>query len=234
MDTSCILVISDLQAPHHHKDAIAFLSEVKKQFKPTTTISIGDLADFHRLNFHGANPNLPSAHDELIQLRKFVKALSRLFPSMSIVDSNHDALPKRKARSIGIPDEMLKDERQIMQAPETWKFITELVLKLPNGIKCKFKHNFSSNLLNDSMKQSCSVVCGHLHTKSNINYWFNEVLGLNFSMQVGCLINDYHPAFDYNKNQALRPVLTVGIIKNGIPILIPMYVNKKNDWLGYI
>lgn len=232
-DLSTILVISDTQAPFNHPDLLPFLSEIKKQFKPTFVIHIGDLADFHRLNFHGANPNLPSAHDELIQLRIFVKNLAKLFPCMTIVDSNHDALPKRKARSVGIPDEMLKDERSLMQAPATWKFISELVLVLPNKIKTKFKHNFGSNLLMDSMKQGMSLVCGHLHSKSNIHWWQND-LGMNFSMQVGCLINDPHPAFDYNKTQSVRPVITTAIIKNGIPILLPMYCDKNNRWKGFL
>jgi predicted phosphodiesterase len=232
-DYSRILVISDTQAPFHHPDALPFLSEVKKQFKPTFIIHIGDLADFHSLNFHGVNPSLPSAHDELILLRAFVKNLAKLFPSMTIVDSNHDALPKRKARSVGIPDEMLKDERSIMQAPSTWKYVTELVFKLPNGLWCKAKHNFGSNLLMDSIKQGMSVICGHLHSKSFIHWWQNDH-GMNFAVQTGCLINDRHAAFEYNKGQSTRPVLTLTVILGGIPMNIPMYVNKKNEWLGYI
>lgn len=232
-DYSSVLIISDLQAPHHHPDAIPFLKEVQKQFKPTFTLSIGDLGDYHRLNFHGANPNLPSARDELLHLRSFVSELAKLFPCLTIVDSNHDALPRRKAHSVGIPDEMLKDERSIIQAPETWTFLKELVFTLPNGITCKAKHNFSSNLYNDSMKQGMSLICGHLHSKSNINWWQND-WGMNFSMQVGCLIDDPHPAFDYNKQQSIRPVLTTGVILNGIPILVPMYCDKNNNWMGYL
>ena len=232
-DYSTILVISDTQAPFHHPDTIPFLSEIKKQFKPTFILHIGDLGDFHSLNFHGVNPNLPSAHEELVQLRGFVKNLAKLFPCVTIVDSNHDALPKRKAHSVGIPDAMLKDERGILQAPLTWKFLTELVLKLPNGLLCKFKHNYGSNLLLDSIKQGMSLVCGHLHSKSSIQWWQNDN-GINFAVQTGCLINDLHPAFNYNKNQSIRPVLSATIIKGGIPINIPMYVNKKNKWMGFI
>jgi predicted phosphodiesterase len=232
-DYSTILIISDTQAPFHHPDTIKFLSEIKKQFKPTFILHIGDLGDFHSLNFHGVNPNLPSAHDELLLLRAFVKDLAKLFSCMTIVDSNHDALPKRKAHSVGIPDGMLKDERAILQAPETWTFLQELVLKLPNGIRCKFKHNYSSNLLLDSIRQGMSLVCGHLHSKSSIQWWQNDN-GMNFAVQTGCLINDPHPAFNYNKTQAIRPVITTTIIKGGIPFNIPMYVNKKNKWLGFI
>lgn len=233
-DNSCILIISDLQAPYMHKDAIDFLKEINKQFKPTRVINIGDLADFHRLNFHGANPNLPDAVSELKSLRAFVKNLAKVFPLMEIVSSNHDALPIRKARSVGIPDEMMKDIGSIMGAPAGWKFVSRIKTLLPNGIKALFCHNFSSNLLLDSMRQGLSLICGHLHSKSLLQWWQNETLGMNFAMQVGCLIDDSSPAFDYNKQQAMRPVLTAAIIKNGIPFLIPFYVNKKNEWKGYI
>lgn len=232
-DYSTILVISDTQAPFHHPDTIKFLEEIKKQFKPTFILHIGDLGDFHRLNFHGVNPNLPSAHEELLQLRGFVKNLAKLFPYVTVVDSNHDALPKRKAHSIGIPDAMLRDEHGIFQAPVTWKFIKELVITLPNGLRAKFKHNFGSNLYLDSIKQGMSLICGHLHTQSFARWWQNDN-GMNFAMQVGCLIDCQSPAFNYDKNNALRPVLSVGIIRGGIPMIIPMYCNKKNKWMGFI
>ena len=233
-DYSTVLVISDTQSPHEHPDTLAFLSEIKKQFKPTFVLHIGDLGDFHSLNFHGVNPNLPSAHEELVQLRGFVKNLAKLFPCMTIVDSNHDALPKRKARSVGIPDEMLKDERSLMQAPSTWKYVKELVFKLPNGIWVKAKHNFGSNLFMDCIKQGISMICGHLHTKSNINWGMNCFHQHYFSMQVGCLINKPHPAFEYADNNATEEVLSCGIIKGGIPIIVPMYQNKHGRWKGFI
>lgn len=225
--------MADLQAPYHHRDALEFLKEVKKQFKPTLVINIGDLEDFHGLNFHGVNPNLPSAKEELVQLRAFIKCLSKVFPSMLIVDSNHGALPRRKARSIGIPDEMILNSREILQAPKTWKWFNQIVMTLPNGIRCKFKHNFSGNLIADVFKQGMSLVCGHLHTKSFVQ-WSQNDFGHNFAVQTGCLIDCDSPAFDYDKSNALRPVLSTTVIKNGIPINIPMMLDKKKRWVGYI
>lgn len=234
MDNSRILVISDLQAPYNHPDVIPFLKEVKKKYKPTRVINIGDLADFHGLNFHGVNPNLPSAADELILLRAFVKNLSQVFPVMEVVDSNHDALPIRKAHSVGLPSGMLKDIGSIMGAPDTWKYKPELFVKLPNGIYCMFKHNLSSKLLNDCYKRGHSFVCGHLHTKALVEWWWSEHLGFNFAMQVGCLIDDKSPAFGYNKLQALRPILMTGFLNQGVPFNIPFYTNKKNQWTGIV
>ena len=39
MPNKCVLVISDLHIPYHHKDSFAFLKEVKKVFKPDTLMN---------------------------------------------------------------------------------------------------------------------------------------------------------------------------------------------------
>ena len=53
-----ILVISDMHIPYHHKDAIKFLKEIKKEFKPDTVVNIGDSLDFHAISMHDSNPDL--------------------------------------------------------------------------------------------------------------------------------------------------------------------------------
>lgn len=232
MDNSSILVIPDLQEPYGHPDAIPFLKEIKKQFKPTRTISVGDMEDYHCFNFHGQNPSLPSAADELIMLRKKIKELSTIFPVMDILASNHGALPYRKAASVGIPKELLKDERSILQAPLTWKWHGELFIRLPNGIRLKIVHNYSANVLQSAKDQGCSLIQGHYHSRSEL-HWFSNGRTQNFAMNVGCLIDDSSAAFDYNKTQAKRPVLTAAVIKNGIPILIPM-ICQRDRWVGWL
>lgn len=233
MDNSCILVISDLQMPYEHPDSLPFLKEIKKQFKPTRIVNIGDMEDYHCFNFHGKNPALPSAADELIMLRKKVKALSSVFPVMDILESNHGALPYRKAESVGIPKELLMDERSIIQAPLTWKWHEELLFKLPTGQKAKFVHNYSSNVLQSAKDQGVCLIQGHYHSRAEIQ-WFVDAFGVQkFAVNVGCLIDDKSPAFNYNKRQAKRPILTVLVIKGGIPILIPM-VTQRGRWVGWI
>jgi len=69
----CVLVISDLHIPYHHKDSFAFLKEIKKQFKIDFVVNIGDLLDFHAISFHETNPDLPSAGDELTLAKNYIK-----------------------------------------------------------------------------------------------------------------------------------------------------------------
>ena len=92
MSNKKILVISDMHLPYQHKDAIKFLSEIKKEFKPDTVISIGDLLDGHALSFHDSNPDLFNAGHELKKAKEYVRQLEDLFPKLVEVDSNHSSL----------------------------------------------------------------------------------------------------------------------------------------------
>ena len=61
MSNRCILIISDTHCPYHHEDLIPFLTAIKKKYKPDRVVHIGDETDKHGLNFHGQDPDLPSA-----------------------------------------------------------------------------------------------------------------------------------------------------------------------------
>jgi hypothetical protein len=234
MDNSRILVISDMQSPFHHKDSIAFLKEIKRQLKPTRIISIGDLYDFNFFSDYGKNPNLFSGRDELELVQAFSKELYKVFPVMDILDSNHGNRIRRQAFKAGLPTSVLKSEMDIIGGPKTWKLHSELIIKLPNGRLVKLVHNFSSNVLASSKDQAMSIIQGHFHSKFEVVYWSNGVETF-FGATIGCLIDDTNrDVFGYNSTQAKRPVLGTLFLNNSIPMLIPMSVDKKNNWVGYI
>lgn len=234
MDNSCILVISDTQFPYAHQDVIDFYKELKSQFKPTRIIHIGDELDHQSLNFHQVNPDLPNSKLELSMARKKIKELSKLFPSMDLLQSNHGALPYRRAIAAGMSSEFLKDYKDVILAPETWKWHPFLDVLLPNGIKCRFVHGMESNALSASKNLGISVVQGHHHSKFELMYWINSENQLSFGCTVGCMIDDKSDAFKYNKTSSKRPIYGCLIIKNGIPILIPAYMNKNGKWKAFI
>lgn len=233
MDNSTILVISDLQSPHHHPDSFLFLKELKKQFKPTRIINIGDEADFNSLNFHQLSPDMKSASDELIEIQHYMGELEHIFPNMDILESNHGMLPKRRASAGGLPSAMLKSYNEIMDVGPGWRWHRSLDVKLPNGKWCHFAHNYESNALNVSKNLSRCFVQGHHHSKLELAFWSNGSSQL-WGATIGCLIDDNSPAFNYNKTQSKRPLLGSMIIKNGCPILIEMILNRAGKWVGYI
>ena len=232
MSNKKILVISDMHLPYQHKDAIKFLAEIKKEFKPDTIISIGDLLDGHALSFHDSNPDLFSAGHELKKAKEYVRQLEDLFPKLVEVDSNHSSLIYRRALKHGLPREYLKDYGDFLETKK-WQWVDDLTLTMSNGQRCFFTHGRSADILKVSQTMGMSAVQGHYHTKFLISWWANPD-NLFFSMNVGCMINQKSLAFAYAKNFKTRFIIGCGIIINGIPRLLPMVLNAKGDWIGKI
>lgn len=231
--SDCILVISDLQCPYHHVDSFEFLKEIKKQFKPDRVINIGDEADFNGLNMHQLDPDMKSAGHELIEIRHYMGKLEKIFPQMDLIESNHGLLPSRRAMMAGIPKAMLKGYNEIYDVGNGWKWHHYLDVKLPGGLPCRFVHNYESNVLNVSKNLGMCIVQGHHHSKFELIYWSNGVKQL-WGATIGCLIDDSNSAFNYNKRSSKRPILGCMVIKGGIPILLPMRLNKADRWVGYL
>lgn len=227
-----ILVISDMHLPYQHKDSIKFLKEIKKQFKPDTTLSIGDLLDQHALSFHDSSPELYSAGMELDKAKEYVRELESVFPKLLEVDSNHSSMIYRRALKHGLPKAYLKDYGDFLETKK-WKWVDDLTLTMSNGQRCFFTHGRSADILKVSQTMGMSAVQGHYHTKFVISWWANPD-NLFFGMNVGCLIDQKSMAFNYAKNFRTRFIIGCGIILNGIPRLLPMVLDEKGNWIGKI
>lgn len=227
-----ILVISDMQMPFHHKDAFAFLAYVKRKYKPTRVVNIGDITDSYCLNAWGIDPDSISASDEIRQMQSGVKRLAKMFPKMDVLTSNHDLRIYRAARRAGIPSHFIKDYYDWMGCPNTWKFHDELMI---DDIMFSHGDEGGAGGMNASMKRIMhygrSSVAGHLHTQANIVYLANREK-LLFGMQVGSLIDREAMAFAYAKKSLKKPILSVGMILDGVPMLIPMQLDEEGNWNG--
>ncbi len=227
-----ILVISDMHIPYQHQDAIKFLFEIKKEFKPDTIINIGDMLDFHAISMHTHDPDLYSAGMELDRSKEYVKQLESIFPQMVEVDSNHSSLVYRRALKYGMSRQFLKDYGDFL-GTKKWKWVDDLTLTMSNSQRCFFTHGRSADVLKVSQTMGMSAVQGHYHTKFVISYWANPD-NIFFGMNVGCLINQKSLAFQYAKNFKTRFIVGCGIILDGIPRLLPMVLNNKGRWIGKI
>jgi len=227
-----ILVISDMHLPYQHKDAIQFLKEIKKEFKPDFTVNIGDLLDFHAINMHTHDPDLYSAGMELDSSKEYIKQIEDIFPNVTEVDSNHSSLVYRRALKYGMSKQFLKPYGEFL-GTRKWKWVDDLTLTMSNGQRCFFTHGRSADILKVSQTMGMSAVQGHYHTKFLISYWANPD-HLFFAMNVGCLINQKSMAFNYARNFKTRFILGCGIIINGVPRLLPMVINDKGNWINQI
>ena len=104
-----------------------------------------------------------------------------------------------------------------------------MIIKASNGQNIYFCHGKFKDVLKVAQQYGMCTVQGHYHTSFKIDYWSNpnELL---WGMQVGCLINMKSLAFEYNKLQKSRPVIGTGVIIDGLPILIPMVLDKNGRW----
>jgi hypothetical protein len=221
-----------MHIPYHHKDSFDFIRAIKKEYKPDFCLSIGDLLDFHAISMHSHDPDLFSPGHELKESKKYIRELESIFPKLVEVDSNHSSLVYRRALKFGMSREFLKDYGEFL-GTKKWKWVDDLTLEMSNKQKCFFTHGRSADILKVSQTMGMSAVQGHYHTKFLISWWANPD-NLFFAMNVGCMINQKSMAFNYAKNFKTRFIIGCGIIIDGIPKLLPMVLDKNNNWIKQI
>jgi hypothetical protein len=217
--------------PFEHPDMFKFLAAIKKKFKPTLVVNIGDEIDNHDLSFHDSDKDLPSAGDELKKAIVKLKQMEKMFPDMILVDSNHGSLAVRKFKHHGIPMKFLATNQEIYGVSKRWQWVNDLDITLPNGTNCYFVHGISKNGKQLAAQRGTNVVQGHYHTEFRVDYISNPN-NLLWSMQVGCLIDKKSLAFAYDKLNLKRPVIGLGLIIDSQPQLVPMVLDKKGRWIG--
>jgi predicted phosphodiesterase len=227
---SRILVISDTHCPFQHPDALKFLRAIKEEYAPDRVIHIGDEIDSHAMSYHDHDPNLFSAGEELKRAREVIWDIEDVYPKVDVIESNHGSLWYRKAKTHGIPREAIKSYEEILKTKK-WRWHFELEIRLPNGQPCYFHHGRSANVLLMSKERGMSAVQGHYHEKYCIHYWGTPER-LNWAMNVGCLVDDYSLAMEYNNSNLKRPVIGTGMIIDSQPKLIPLVMKTNGRWNG--
>lgn len=225
-----LLVISDMHQPYSHPDSLAFLTALKNKHKFDTVICIGDEVDNHAISFHDSDPDLPNAGAELEKAIEKLKPLYKLFPNVTVVESNHGSLVYRKALANGLPKAVFKSYNEILKAPIgwTWEFDTRVMTDLGPIYFCHGKSGAAGRL---ASSYGCSTIQGHYHEKAQITY-ISTPERLMFDAHTGCLADDKSLALGYNKINPKRPIVSIIIVINGIPHLIPMVLNAKGRWIG--
>lgn len=230
MSNNSVLVISDTHIPYHHPDLFDFLSDIRRTYKPDKIVHIGDEVDNHAMSYHDSDPDLRSAGDELRHARQYVKQMEKLFPKMELLESNHGSLYFRKAKTHGIPRSAMKPYAEMLGV-KNWRWHFDITLYMPDQQPVYFHHGKNKDVLKLSKNMGMSAVQGHFHSEFNIKYWGNPER-LNWGMNVGCLIDDESYAMAYNKATLDRPIIGLGIILEGQPMLIPMVKRRDGRWNG--
>jgi len=225
-----ILVISDMHHPYGHRDTVPFLAALKKKYKFDKIVCIGDEIDGSSWSYHEAHTELSNPGEELELAIQALQPIYKLFPKVDVLESNHGSLVYRKAITARIPAAAIKSYRDQIEAPRGWNWHETLVLDTPLS-PVYFTHGISGTAGKVSNMYSMSSVQGHFHSKSQVS-WMSTPERLRFDMHVGCLIDDKSLAFKYNKMSPVRPIISVGIIIDGIAQIVPMVLTKGHRWTG--
>lgn len=225
-----LLVISDMHHPYAHPDTVPFLRALKAKYKFDTVICIGDEADFHDASFHDSDPDLDSSGVELQKAIDGLKPIYKLFPKVTVIESNHGSMVMRKALVGKIPRKAIRSYNEILDAPKGWKWVFDTIIKTPLGpvYLCHGKAAAAGRL---ASQYGMSCIQGHFHEKAQITY-ISTPEKLMFDAHTGCLADDKSLALGYNKVNPKRPIVSVIVVINGIPYITPMVLNKKGRWIG--
>lgn len=242
-----VLILSDIHAPYQHPDTLKFFAALKKKLNPDLVINLGDELDYHAMSFHTSDPDLDSPGKELLKGRMVLWELEKIFPEMYLCASNHGSMKYRKAKLNGTSKHMLVSYRQAIFAErdeegdtyypdnrgKNWYWSNKIEFKTINDQMVLCVHNKTQNLINNILRNQMHFIQGHYHSKSTIEY-VSTPHNLLWGMQVGCMVDDTSLAFEYNKIDNLRPILSCGAIINGYPVIIPMLLEKGGRWCGKI
>lgn len=225
-----LLVISDMHWPYAHPDTVAFLKAVKAKYKPDTVVCIGDEIDAHDMSFHDSDPDLDSAGVELEKAIKGLQPVYKLFPNVTVVESNHGSMVFRKALVGKIPKKAIKPYNDILDAPKGWKWVFDVIIQTPLGpvYLCHGKSGSAGKL---ASQYGMSSIQGHFHEKAQITY-ISTPEKLMFDAHTGCLADDKSLALGYNKVNPKRPIVSLIVVINGVPHIVPMVLKKGGRWVG--
>jgi predicted phosphodiesterase len=210
---SKVLVIPDLHLPVVKKGFLAHCQKVQRMYQTNKTVFLGDVVDWHGISFWSKQPECPGPSDEYALAKQEVRKWYRAFPKASVCIGNHDERPSRLARSVSIPDFLLRPYGEIWDTKGwTWdySFIIDDVYYF-HGTGYSGVHP----AWNAMSKMKMSVVMGHCHARAGIK-WSVNPKDKYFAMDAGCGIDYKAFQFAYGKHLTEKPILGCGVVLNGV------------------
>jgi predicted phosphodiesterase len=223
-EESRVLVIGDTHFPFDLPTYLDFLVDTYNKYNCNRVVHIGDCVDFHALSYHETDADGYSAGDELKLAKKHFARYYDVFPKMDVIWGNHSRMVSRKAMTSGIPKEWIKDFAEVFGVPN-WEYHHELEI---DGVL--YIHGEGGTARGKCKNDLQSVVQGHLHTQSYVEYIVGRKNRV-FGMQTGCGIDHEKYAFAYAK-AGKKPAISCGVVIGGkeaiaVPMLMENYKESK-------
>lgn len=219
-------IIGDTHLPFELAGYLEFCQGVFEAWDVDTVVHIGDFTDNHSLSFHDSEPMLHNVHGELEDAIERAQAWYEAFPELTLVEGNHDAIPARQLRKLGMePNIFLKPMRDLLEMPKGWTLVDELDI---DGVLYHHGHTATgvNGFRNDSKNRMRCTVSGHNHSNLGVSYTATDQ-ELVWGMAVGCGVNHKSMAFAYGRHFKQKPVIGCGVVIDGVPYPEPMDLGSK-------
>lgn len=204
------LVFGDTHIPYHREGYLNFLRSVYYKYGCVDVICVGDLVDHHAISRHNSEPDAVGDVTEFEACLYEIEKLMSVFPKMVITLGNHDLIPQRQAKTLGISSRYLKSFSQLWNLPSTVTVVEEYEC---DGVI--YQHGMGSagkdGAINTAIKLQSSFVQGHTHAFAGVK-WAASPTSLIFGLNTGCLCDPKSLAMAYAKTPVNRPVLGCGVI----------------------
>lgn len=223
---SRIIAWGDSHAPFHHPGTFDFLADLKREFKPTESICMGDELDYHAMSFHDTDPDGMSPTEEFYHGLKFMKEIYKIFPESKVCISNHSSLPFRRAFKFGLPSLFIRQYKEYMEAPDGWRWAERWEV---DGVQYIHGTGFSGEYghITAMKKHRQSTVIGHIHSHAGVQYSATE-RDLIFAVNTGWLGELDRYAFKYGRYFPNKPINGAAMIIDGkYAQFIPMDLGSR-------
>lgn len=207
-------IIGDTHVPYCLDGYLEFCQETFKAWGVDRVVHIGDLVDHHSLSFHDSEPMLQGAYGEMLDARKELKPWYKAFPKLQICGGNHDLIPARQLKKIGMDaDVWMRPLAEVYDFPKGWEIVDTLEID-----EVLYHHGYTANgtngFRNDAIKRMTRTVSGHAHGNAGVSATASNHR-LVWGMAVGCGIDVESMAFAYGKHFLQKPIIACGIVIDG-------------------
>lgn len=212
--------MGDTHAPAVHPGYLEHLCRSRDKHQPDWTVHIGDLIDWHAISFHEKSQGTVSVEHERDKAQEWLDEFWKEFPQGTWIEGNHDALPRRQAAALGMPDDLLRHPLDYWTM-EGWEYVDRfdsvefddvLYHHGEVGSQGQYAH------VNQAKENQQSTVLGHLHSLCGFQFLQNRKRS-TFGMAVGCGVDWKHPAMRYGRKFAKKPALACAFVLDGEPVI---------------
>ena len=223
------LICSDTQKPYEAEHALKFVKYVRSHFKipDENCMHCGDETDqMHGSLYPKGTEYTHTPSGEISAAKEKMKEWYAAFPKMKLAISNHGLRWLKKATAAEIPSELLRQYRDVFEAPIGWQWKEEWIINCKHPFRLIHGMGYSGKdgARNATIDAGMSTAIGHLHSHAGICYLKTQGRkDLIWGMNVGCLIDVESFAFKYGKYNRFQPCLGVGVVLDSgkQPVWIP-------------